>query len=395
MASEIDLHPTASSVLPSSVLPSAVLPSAVLPSAVPTPYGNSGFWSAYGFVLLPYSVPALVVLGYLLGGIWNFLAVVVVFGLVPWLDRRSGNDRHNPPEALIKALSEVRLFRWITFVYVPLQALILVLGAYVVTRGTMTPLELFGFTLSMGVMTGGLGITFAHELGHKTNRLEQNLAKSLLVMVCYGHFFIEHNQGHHLNVSTRKDPASSRLGESFYRFLPRTLIGSFLGAWRLEVRRLERSHRALWGVRNQMLWFVALPVLIAALLGGLFGWQAVPFFFAQSFIAFTLLELVNYLEHYGLERRELEPGKYERVNPLHSWNSNRRLTNGFLIMLQRHSDHHANPMRRYQTLRHFAESPQLPSGYATMVLLALVPPLWFRIMNPRVLAFREKLASQG
>jgi alkane 1-monooxygenase len=353
--------------------------------------------NAFGFVLLPYLIPVLVVRSQYLGGLWNFFPLLVIFGIVPVIDALIGLDPHNPSDDTLKALGEQRIFRWLTWAYVPLQVALIVYAAYVITHQSMSWLELTGFTLSLGTMTGALGITFAHELCHKPNRLEQALGKILLLTVCYMHFHIEHNQGHHVNVATPKDPATSRLGESFYRFYPRTVIGGFRGAWQLEARRLQRSGRPIWSVSNQVIWFVLLPIAFALALGALFGWPVVPFFFAQSVVAFTLLEIVNYLEHYGIERREIAPGRYERVTPIHSWNSNHRLTNGFLIMLQRHSDHHANPQRRYQTLRHFDESPQLPTGYAGMVVLALVPPLWFRVMNPRVLEHRRRIeaASTG
>jgi len=166
-----------------------------------------------------------------------------------------------------------------------------------------------------------------------------------------------------------------------------------VSAWHLEARRLERANQPLFSIHNQMLHFLVLPLLLAGAMGLVFGGYAVVYFFVQSVVGFSLLEVVNYVEHYGLERKEVAPGKYERVQPIHSWNSNNRLTNGFLIMLQRHSDHHANPQRRYQVLRHFSESPQLPTGYAGMIVLAFFPPLWFKVMNPRVEAHRAQVAA--
>ena len=202
----------------------------------------------------------------------------------------------------------------------------------------------------------------------------------------YGHFFVEHNRGHHVRVSTPEDPASSRFGESFWEFLPRTVLGSLKSAWHLEKQRLERQGKSVWHWRNDNLQAWGLSVLLWGALIVWLGWAVLPFLIIQSLFGFQLLEVVNYLEHYGLLRQKKENGRYERCSPEHSWNSNRRVTNIFLYQLQRHSDHHAYPTRSYQALRHFDESPQLPGGYASMILLAWIPPLWFRVMDHRVVA---------
>lgn len=327
--------------------------------------------------------------------LWFYVCpVVLVFGLIPLVDILLGTDTFNPSEATLKKLAEEKKYRYVTYGWVPIQFLMLLWGAHQVQQSAGSWVDVVGVSVAIGLSTGALGITFAHELCHKANKLEQWLGKILLCMVCYMHFAIEHNLGHHSNVSTPRDPASSRFNESFYRFYPRTVIGSVVSAWHLEARRLERANQPLFSRHNQMIHFAILPLLLAGGLGSVFGGHAVAYFFLQSIVAFSLLECVNYVEHYGLERKEIAPGKYEKVSPLHSWNSNNRLTNGFLIMLQRHSDHHANPQRRYQTLRHFDESPQLPTGYAGMLLLATLPPLWFKVMNPRVEAHRQKLAAR-
>ena len=225
----------------------------------------------------------------------------------------------------------------------------------------------------------------AHELVHRVNsRLEPLLGRALLMTVCYMHWGIEHVVGHHRMVSTPEDPTSSRRGESFYAFWPRTVFGTMRSAVDIYAKKLKRQGRSPMDPRNPLFQDIALPLLLGAGLGLAFGPLAVGFFFCQAVVAFSLLELVNYVEHYGLARKELSPGKYERVSPLHSWNASHWLTNRLLFMLQRHSDHHANPALRYQQLRHFDESPQLPAGYATMILLALVPPLWRRVMDPRI-----------
>jgi alkane 1-monooxygenase len=201
----------------------------------------------------------------------------------------------------------------------------------------------------------------------------------------YGHFFIEHNRGHHVRVATPEDPASARLGESFYGFLPRTVIGSLRSAWELERVRLARLQRPALSTRNDILGAWAMTVVLFAALTVGFGLVVLPYLLLQAVVGFSLLEVVNYLEHYGLLRQKREDGRYERTRPEHSWNSNSAASNVLLYHLQRHSDHHANPIRRYQALRHVEEAPQLPTGYAGMILLAVIPPLWRRVMDRRVL----------
>ena len=233
---------------------------------------------------------------------------------------------------------------------------------------------------------GGIAINTAHELGHKRESAERWLSKVALAPTAYGHFFVEHNRGHHTRVATAEDPASARLGESFWQFWPRTVLGSLRSAWRLESRRFSPRRRSLWTPRNEILNAWAMTAVLFGVLALMFGPAVLPFLLAQAVLGFSLLEVVNYLEHYGLARQRTATGRYEKVDERHSWNSNRLTTNIFLYQLQRHSDHHANPTRRYQALRSFDTSPQLPAGYATMIVVALIPPLWRRIMDPRVLA---------
>jgi alkane 1-monooxygenase len=235
-------------------------------------------------------------------------------------------------------------------------------------------------------MLGGVGINTAHELGHKSEAVERWLSKIALAPTLYGHFYVEHNRGHHVRVATPEDPASSRFGESFYRFWPRTVAGSFRSAWDIEQTRLARMDRGPWSWQSDIVQAFALTALVYGALLAAFGPVMIPFLVIQAVVGFSELEVVNYLEHYGLLRQKTPDGRYERATPEHSWNSNQLVTNVFLYQLQRHSDHHAHPTRRYQALRHFDESPQLPSGYASMIVLALVPPLWRRVMDWRVRA---------
>ena len=236
----------------------------------------------------------------------------------------------------------------------------------------------------MGVV-GGIAINTAHELGHKRASSERWLSRVALAQTGYGHFFIEHNRGHHVRVATPEDPASSRLGESFWAFLPRTVAGSLRSAWGIEAARLDRLGKSHWTLHNDILGAWAMTVVLFAALAIVFGPVVLPYLLIQAVIGFSLLEVVNYLEHYGLLRSKREDGRYERCLPEHSWNSNNVASNVLLYHLQRHTDHHANPTRRYQALRHVDEAPQLPTGYAGMIVLAWFPPLWRRVMDPRLL----------
>ncbi len=338
-----------------------------------------------------YALPLSVLKGYELGDWGTFLTPIIVFGVVPVLDLLLGVNRRNPRSEDEAALAGTRIFRIITWLCVPIQVAIVIWGARLAGSGTLTPLEALGVTLSIGLGSGILGINVAHELIHRPGRFERTLGRILLWTTSYLHWAVEHVHGHHRTVGTSRDPATSRLGESFYRFWLRAVAGTVRSAWGIEVRRLRRRRLPLWSPRNQILWAFLLPASLALGLGVAFGLGAALFFAAQSVVGFSLLEAVNYLEHYGLERRPAGEGKWERVTPLHSWNASNWLTNYFLFHLQRHSDHHAYPRRRYQILRHFGESPQLPTGYAGMVLVALIPPLWFRVMDPRARAHRARL----
>lgn len=309
----------------------------------------------------------------------------VFYGIVPFLDWAIGSDPVNAPESAVAGLDQDRYYLRIVYAYIPSQYLATIAGAWLAVQGSLDIPSLIGLVVAVG-MVNGVGINTAHELGHKTNATERWLAKITLAPVAYGHFFVEHNKGHHKNVATPEDPASSRMGESFWAFLPRTVIGSLRSAWGIERERLERKGQPVWSLHNENIqaWTMTL-VLFGALTAWLGPW-ALLFLLVQAVYGFCLLEVVNYLEHYGLLRRKDASGRVERCQPRHSWNSNHIVTNLFLYQLQRHSDHHANPTRRYQGLRHFEDSPQLPSGYAAMILVAYLPPLWFRLMDPKVVA---------
>ena len=319
-----------------------------------------------------------------IGAFWWF-GVVFVFGVIPLADILIGEDQSNPPEAAVADLEKDSYYRYTVYAAVISQYLSLFIAAWLAGTLDLKWWEYLGLAMSTGVASG-VAINTAHELGHKTNRFERWLAKITLAPVAYGHFFVEHNRGHHVRVATAEDPASARYGESFWAFLPRTVTGSVRSAWRLEKARLERLGHSPWSWRNEVLHAWAMTVVVWAIAIATAGRIVIPFLVIQAVYGASLLEVVNYVEHYGLGRCKLPSGRYERCTPQHSWNSNHVVTNLFLYQLQRHADHHANPTRSYQALRHFDDSPQLPAGYATMILFAYVPPLWYRVMNPRVVA---------
>jgi alkane 1-monooxygenase len=308
---------------------------------------------------------------------------ILLYGLIPLLDWLIGVDTNNPPESAVAHLENDSYYRAIVYAYIPMQFLATIWGAWIVTHVDITVVQLVGLIITVGIVNG-IAINTAHELGHKKENLERWLAKITLAPVAYGHFYTEHTRGHHKNVATPEDPASSKMGETFYQFLPRTMIGSLRSAWNIEKERLARTGKGVWSMDNDNLQSWAMTVVLFGALTIWLGWAALPFLLIQAFYGASLLEVVNYLEHYGLLRKKGADGRYERCRPEHSWNSNNIVTNLFLYQLQRHSDHHANPTRRFQALRHFDESPQLPTGYASLVLIAYVPWLWFRQMDPMV-----------
>jgi len=316
--------------------------------------------------------------------LWLWLSPLFFYFGIPLLDALIGEDPSNPPESEVPALEADPYYRWITYLLVPvLWASFIAICVFVASQ----PLSATGL-LAMIINTGGglgFAINLGHEMGHKKSTLERWLAKLALVPACYGHFYIEHNRGHHRDVATPVDPASSRMGESIYRFVLREMPGGFRRAWQLERERLARCGKSPWSLDNEVLQPALISLALYGALVAALGWQILPFLLLSAFWGAFQLTSANYLEHYGLLRRKLENGRYEVCQPHHSWNSNHLFSNRALFHLQRHSDHHAHPTRRYQSLRNFPDLPRLPSGYFGMFLLAYVPPLWFRLMNPRLI----------
>ena len=316
---------------------------------------------------------------------WLLLPLFLGYVVAPFLDWILGEDENNPPEEVVLELDRDRYYRFLTYAVVPLHFVALFGAAWWAGTQDLSWWAFIALAVVAG-MTSGLGINTGHELGHKKAGFERNLAKIVLAVPVYGHFWIEHNRGHHRDVSTPEDPASSRMGEGIYKFALREIPGAFNRAWAIEKERLERRGRSVWHANNQILQSMALSLVIQLGLLIAFGWLMIPFLILHNIFAWWQLTSANYVEHYGLLRLKEPSGKFERCQPWHSWNSNHIYSNLVLFHLERHSDHHAHPLRRYQSLRHFDDLPTLPSGYFGSYLLAYVPWIWYRVMDKRLLA---------
>jgi alkane 1-monooxygenase len=350
---------------------------------------------ALGFLLV-FLVPAQLPLAVWLGertaspNLAAWYPLFFLFVLLPAFDYALGRDSANVPAERECEVAAQFWFRALTLLALPVQLALLAWSARWFAQAGLEPAGSMGWLLSQGVTGGVLAINTAHELIHKDGRLEPWCGGLLLASVGYHGFKVEHLRGHHVHVSTPEDASSARFGQSLWHFLPRALLRNTGNAWRLEAERLRRVGRSALSWRNEMIGWTAVWLGLAAAFAVALGTTGVLFFLAQGFFAACTLEIINYIEHYGLERRRLDDGRYERTTHLHSWNSDYALSNLLLFQLQRHSDHHAFPKRRYPILRHHADSPQLPGGYAAMFVLALCPPLWHWIIDPRVQAFRQR-----
>ena len=313
-----------------------------------------------------------------------WVPLIAVYAIIPLLDFLFENDASNPPEQIVPQLEADPYYRVVLHVAVIMHVAVLIGGAIFVAAYDLDWFSLLGLSLLVGAISGS-SLNLGHELGHKQPRSDRLMARLALAVPFYGHFSPEHNAGHHVAVATPEDTASARYGESIYRFGCREIPGGLRRGWQLERKRLIRSGRSVWGPGNEILQSYALSVLIFGGLLFALGPKVLPFLVLQTAFAWWQLTSANYVEHYGLLRQKLDNGRYERCMPHHSWNANHLASNLLLFHLERHSDHHAYAKRRYQSLRHYEDVPQLPSGYFGMFLLAYVPPLWYRVMNPRVL----------
>ena len=334
--------------------------------------------------LTSFSGLVLAALGLTHTGWWCWAFPLEAFALIPLLELLLPPDASGLSEEETAAALHEPLYDVLVYLVVPVQWLLLVVFLRGIDDPGLSTLDVAGRTFTMGLLCGVYGINVAHELGHRRNRWERDLARALLLTSLYLHFIIEHNRGHHRRVATPDDPASARFGEPIYLFWPRTVVGSFLSAWHIEAERLRQAGHAPYGLRNEMLRAMALQGLLVAGIGWGFGGFVLQQFLIAAGVGILLLETVNYIEHYGLRRTRTGRGTYCRVMPVHSWNSDHLLGRLMLFELTRHSDHHYKASKKYQVLESMPDSPQLPTGYPGMMVLSLLPPLFFAVMHPRL-----------
>ena len=332
---------------------------------------------------LALTVPLLAYFSFNGTGIITYAPMIEAFLLIPILElffKPNSNNLSNAEEEMAK---EDKSYDIVLYLLVPV--IYFLLWEFLISmRETLTFSDRLGRILSMGLVCGGYGINVAHELGHRNNKFEQFLSKTLLLSSLYMHFFIEHNRGHHKRVSTKEDPSSARYGENIFSFWIRSVFTGYISAWNIEFSRLKWLKKFKFSLENEMLRFQLIQVLFVSSIYFVFGTQITIYFLFAAVMGFLLLETVNYIEHYGLQRKININGKYERVQPFHSWNSNHPVGRIMLFELSRHSDHHFNASRKYQVLKNHDNSPEMPTGYPGMMILSLIPPLWFYIMNKRI-----------
>lgn len=339
--------------------------------------------------LIAYIAPIAAFLGIYYKGVWSFGSIYVGFVMIPILEqflRKSpGNIAHEEEANRSKRV----LFDWLLYFNIPMLYALIVYYFITIQEGGLAFYEQLGLTMNVGLIVGTVGINVAHELGHRSNIWEQRMAKWLLLTALYQHFFIEHNRGHHKHVGTDDDPATARYNENVYAFWIRSISGAYRNAWKLERDRLNKEGKQFWSWQNEMVRFLLTQFLYLSGIALFFTPYMVLYAVGIAVVGILLLESVNYIEHYGLRRKKLDSGYYERVQPWHSWNSDHELGRIFLYELTRHSDHHYKASRKYQILRHFDDSPQLPLGYPASIIVSLLPPIWFGMMNRKVVSLQS------
>ena len=328
-------------------------------------------------------------------GFWSYLTIIEVFVLIPLLEFFIKPDPSNLEKTEEELLKKDAFYDWMLYMMVPILFGFLYFYLKKVSGENLPVADLIGHTLTMGILCGALGINVAHELGHRSTWYERIMSKALLLCSLYMHFFIEHNRGHHKYVSTDEDPASARYGESLFAFWIRSIFYSYISAWRIEAKRLKAKNQGVFSFANEMMGFQLIQIAFLLTIYYLFGIAAVGFFVIAALIGVLQLETVNYIEHYGLRRKKNESGHYERVMPWHSWNSDHVIGRVMLFELSRHSDHHYLASRKYQILRHHEDSPQMPTGYPGMMVLATIPPLWFYVMHRQINRTQAALLKQS
>jgi alkane 1-monooxygenase len=319
--------------------------------------------------------------------IW--IPLVYAWIIIPVLELFIPANSGNMTAAEEELAKNDRTYDFFLYIVVLLQYAALARFLYAMAHDDMSWLDIIGRVWVMGMLCGVFGINVGHELGHRVNRFEQTLAKMLLLTSQYMHFYVEHNKGHHKRVATPEDPSSARRNEWIYAFYFRTIIFSYISAWHIAANDCRKKNKPVFSFYNEMIVYSMVQIAFVAVIFFVFGWLVSLYYLAAAAIGIILLETVNYIEHYGLQRKQLPDGRYERAMPIHSWNSDHVVGRLMLFELSRHSDHHYLASRKYQVLRHHDDSPQMPTGYPGMMILSLVPPLWFFVMNKRIRALEK------
>ena len=322
------------------------------------------------------------------GGLWYWLTPFLFFGIIPIIDLVVGEDRINAPVEAEPELENKIIYRAMCWLFLPLQYITMFYLYGVLTQSDLAFYELVGLTLSM-VLGIGMGASVSHELGHRPALIDR--LTSILMMAPFNmtDFYIYHNFGHHKSVATPEDHAAARYGQSLWQFVFRSIYNKSRSAWQIEAVRLQRNGLPAFHWRNQMIWLASLPLILLITLTALYGWVVVPLFIGQCFIGRMILGIADYLEHYGLARRKLASGEYEAVRTDHSWDDAYLVSSLMFCQIDRHSDHHANEGRPYQILRVIEGAPRLPYGYMVMMFVAMIPPLWRKMMHPLVDAYYD------
>ena len=326
-------------------------------------------------------LPAMVIAGYYLGGWFNFLAPVCCFFAYPVANLfLSSSEEHAHANKNYPLAS----YRTVALIFVPVLVCLTAWCIYTVSKSKINAVEFTGFVLSLGIVNSILGFTLAHEFIHRFTKTEKLAGYILLLQNNYMHYGIEHVGGHHVYACTPQDPHTARIGESIYSFLPRAILRTYTNAITIERKRLFRERIKIPLLRNRILWFGVLQIVLMLIIFFILNLSALIFFVLQNIVAITLLHIINYLQHYGLMRKANDAGNYEKLDVHHAWNTGKKNSSLNLFELENHADHHMHPDKRFEKLKHTDESPQHPAGYSFMVLLSLIPPLWFKVMNKRI-----------
>ncbi len=337
-----------------------------------------------------YLLPISVYFSFNTVGIWTFLPIMLFFVLVPLLELFIKPDTANMDEKTAYDEKNKSIYDWILYTAVPVQIGFLIYFLFIIQQTPFGTVEFFGRVLSMGLMCGVLGINVGHELGHRLNRREQLLGEILLLTSLDTHFLPYHNAGHHRNVATPEDAATAAKNELLFTFWFTSHFGSYIDAWKIENDRMKRVGKPIWTLSNRMVAYSLANILLIFAIYSFFGMTVLIAFGIAAVIGISLLETVNYIEHYGLLRKKNEHGVYEKVKHTHSWNSDHPIGRALLFNLSRHSDHHYNGSKKYQVLKSLSTSPQMPTGYPGMMILALFQPLWFLVMNKKLEQFQAE-----